>query len=184
MDTSPGTPSLHPPSREGHSSTRGGSCYRSFRPQPAGILHGAAGLLSRPAELTAIRPYSMHDDSQPTGESDSCFLPPPTPGDIHRPGLQPGPLLHDCQQNLRRFIKQRSHHGIAAQRDAAYSTVLTGLMQAWVSPREGPTAFELRKRAGTSIVAAKARATTGPTPGIVISLLQTASFFAMDSSRS
>ena len=42
-----------------------------------------------------------------------------------------------------------------------------------VRPKTAPTALELVKRAGTSTVARKVIATTGPTPGIVINLRQT-----------
>src|SRR5258708_20374861 len=44
-----------------------------------------------------------------------------------------------------------------------------------VNPKAGPTALEFLKRAGTSMVLLKARDTTGPTPGIVISRRQTLS---------
>jgi hypothetical protein len=40
-------------------------------------------------------------------------------------------------------------------------------------PKAAPTAFEFLKREGTSTVARKVSATTGPTPGVVISLRQT-----------
>ena len=35
------------------------------------------------------------------------------------PGLQPRPFLHPGQQHLSCLIEQRSHHAVAAQRDAA-----------------------------------------------------------------
>ena len=44
-------------------------------------------------------------------------------------------------------------------------------------------ALELAKRAGTSTVARKVSATTGPTPGVVISLRQTSSWRTAASSR-
>lgn len=44
-----------------------------------------------------------------------------------------------------------------------------------VSPRIGPTALKFLKRCGMSIVAVKASATTGPTPGTVIKRWQFAS---------
>src|SRR5580704_14854005 len=45
------------------------------------------------------------------------------------------------------------------------------LLRTGVSPRDGPTAFEFLKRAGTSTVLIKAKDTTGPTPGMVINRL-------------
>jgi hypothetical protein len=41
-----------------------------------------------------------------------------------------------------------------------------------VKPNAAPTVFELLKRLGTSIVARNVSATTGPTPGAVMSLRQ------------
>jgi len=49
-----------------------------------------------------------------------------------------------------------------------------------VSPNAGPTALELLKRPGMSIVLTNPKATTGPTPGMVIKRRQVASFRTMD----
>lgn len=49
-----------------------------------------------------------------------------------------------------------------------------------VSPNAGPTALEFLKRPGMSIVLTKPKATTGPTPGMVIKRRQVASFRTMD----
>jgi hypothetical protein len=53
------------------------------------------------------------------------------------------------------------------------TTVVPGYgMGRGVRPKAAPTVFELVKREGTSTVARNVSATTGPTPGVVISLRQ------------
>ena len=48
-------------------------------------------LLPGPAELGAVNPDAMHDDGQPTRQRDDCLFHAAAPGDLHRPGLEPGP---------------------------------------------------------------------------------------------
>ena len=45
-----------------------------------------------PAELGAINPDAVHDDGQATRQRDDCLFHAPAPGDLHRPGLEPGPF--------------------------------------------------------------------------------------------
>ena len=52
---------------------------------------GCCGLPG-PAELGAVYPDAMHDDSQPTGQGHDRLLQSAAPGDRHRPGLEPGPF--------------------------------------------------------------------------------------------
>src|SRR5664279_104447 len=46
-----------------------------------------------PAELSAINPYAVQDHGQPACQGDDRLLHSATPGDLHRPGLEPGPSL-------------------------------------------------------------------------------------------
>ncbi len=45
-----------------------------------------------PAELGAVNPDAMHDDGQPARQCDDRLFHATTPGDLHRPGLEPGPF--------------------------------------------------------------------------------------------
>src|ERR1039458_5361948 len=49
--------------------------------------------LPGPAELSAINPYAVHDHGQPARQRHNRLLHPAPPGDLHRPGLEPGPFL-------------------------------------------------------------------------------------------
>ena len=75
--------------------------------------------LPRPTELSAITPDPMQNGRQPAGERDDSLSPPAPLGHLHGPGFQPGPAAGSGQDDLSRFKQQRSHHGIAAQRDPA-----------------------------------------------------------------
>ena len=46
-----------------------------------------------PAELGAINPYAVHDHGQPARQRHDRLLHSATPGDLHRPGLEPRPSL-------------------------------------------------------------------------------------------
>src|SRR3974390_1981678 len=48
--------------------------------------------LPRPAELGAVDPDAMHDHGQPARQSHGGLLYSAVPGDLHRPGLEPGPF--------------------------------------------------------------------------------------------
>jgi|SRR5665213_206503 len=47
---------------------------------------------SGPSELSAVDPYAMHDHGQPTRQGHDRLLQPAAPGDLHCPGLEPGPF--------------------------------------------------------------------------------------------
>ncbi len=47
--------------------------------------------LPGPAELGAVNPDAVHDHGQPARQRHDRLLHPATPGDLHRPGLEPGP---------------------------------------------------------------------------------------------
>ena len=51
------------------------------------------GLLPGPAELSAINPDAVQDHGQPACQRNDRLLHPAPPGDLHRPGLEPGPFL-------------------------------------------------------------------------------------------
>jgi hypothetical protein len=48
---------------------------------------------SGPTELSAVNPDAVHDDGQSACQSHDRLLHPAAPGDLHRPGLGPGPFL-------------------------------------------------------------------------------------------
>ena len=48
--------------------------------------------VSGPAELGPINPYAVHDNGQPACQCDDRLLHPAMPGNLHRPGLEPGPF--------------------------------------------------------------------------------------------
>src|ERR1039458_586204 len=51
------------------------------------------GLFPGPAELGAINPYAVHDHGQSARQRHDRLLHSATPGDLHRPGLEPRPSL-------------------------------------------------------------------------------------------
>ena len=51
------------------------------------------GLFSGPAELGAVNPYPVHDHSQSACQGHDRLFHPAAPGDLHRPGFEPGPFL-------------------------------------------------------------------------------------------
>src|SRR5262249_45878077 len=50
------------------------------------------GDLPGPPELGAINPDAVHDHRQPTRQCHDRLFHPPMPGDLHRPGPEPGPF--------------------------------------------------------------------------------------------
>ena len=52
---------------------------------------------SGPPELGAGDPYAVHDHGQPTRQRHDRLLQPAVPGNLHRPGLEPGPLRRPHQ---------------------------------------------------------------------------------------
>ena len=51
------------------------------------------GLFPCPAELGAVNPDALHDHGQSAGQRHKRFFHPATPGDLHRPGLEPDHFL-------------------------------------------------------------------------------------------
>ncbi len=49
-------------------------------------------LFSGPPEVGAVYPNAMHNHRQPSRQGDDRLLHPATPGDLHRPGFEPGPF--------------------------------------------------------------------------------------------
>ena len=45
-----------------------------------------------PAELCAVNPDTVQDDGQPSRQCDNRSFHPAPPGNLHRPGLEPGPF--------------------------------------------------------------------------------------------
>src|SRR5215831_7170981 len=107
------TISPHPSSREGHHSTVGwisGSSPIWFDPAQ---LSSHCDFPS-PPELGAVNPDAMHDHGQPTRQRHDRLLPPAMPGDLHRPGLEPGPFRRTHQHALGRFVQHHPHHLVSA----------------------------------------------------------------------
>src|SRR6476469_2485646 len=64
---------------------------------------GCHGLLPGPTELSAVNPYAVHDHGQPACQGHDRLFHPAAPGDLHGPGLEPGPFLR-TQHALRCFV--------------------------------------------------------------------------------
>ena len=56
------------------------------------VQSSRCGSLPGPPELSAVNPDAMHDDGQPSRQRDDRLLHSAVPGDLHRPGLKPGPF--------------------------------------------------------------------------------------------
>src|SRR3974390_892966 len=70
--------------------------------------------LPRPAELGAVDPDAMHDHGQPARQSHGGLLYSAVPGDLHRPGLEPGPFGSAGQHDMGRLVEHDPHHLVAA----------------------------------------------------------------------
>src|SRR5450759_2923854 len=87
---------------------RGTSFHRWVEFEFPPIAFDPARLSSRcdlpgPAELGAINPYAVHDHCQPTRQGYNRLFQPAVPGNLHRPGLEPGPSCRTaCSGPLRR----------------------------------------------------------------------------------
>src|SRR5450759_2424750 len=67
-----------------------------------------------PAELGAVNPYAVHDHGQPARQRHDRLFHPAVPGDLHRPGLEPGPFRRTQQHDLGRFVEHHPHHLVPA----------------------------------------------------------------------
>src|SRR5674476_1065056 len=97
---------------------RGTSFHHSVELEFSPITSDPAWLLCRrdlpgPTELSAINPYAVHDHGQPTRQGHDRLFHPAAPGDLHRPGLEPGPFLR-TQHALSCFVEHDPHHLISA----------------------------------------------------------------------
>ena len=81
--------SPHPSSREGHHATAWWSSRFSYRVY---IQLSRCNGVFAPAELGAINPDAVHDDGQPTRQRHDRLFHTAAPGDLYRPGLEPGPF--------------------------------------------------------------------------------------------
>src|SRR5262245_60382917 len=104
--------SPHPSSREGHHSTARWSSSVLIG-LDAARFSCCCGLFSGPAELGAVNPYAVHDHSQPACQGHDRLFHPAAPGDLHRPGFEPGPFLRP-QHALSCFVEHDPHHLISA----------------------------------------------------------------------
>src|SRR5450830_2060700 len=71
------------------------------------------GLFPGPAELGAINPYAVHDYGEPARQRNDRLFHPAPPGDLHRPGLEPGPFIR-TQHALSCFVEHDPHHLVSA----------------------------------------------------------------------
>src|SRR5271165_4707909 len=127
--------SPHPSSREGHHSTAGWSS--KFPPivfDPARSSCCGRSLFPSPAELSAVNPDAVHDHGQPAGQRDDCLFHPAAPGDLHRPGLEPGPFLR-TQHALSCSAEHNPHHLIAAASYSAAAIDFAGLIRSRRQPK-------------------------------------------------
>jgi hypothetical protein len=93
---------------------RGTSFHRSVELKCSPIAFDPARLscccnVPGPAELGAVNPYAVHDHSHPTRQRHDRLLHPAMPGDLHRPGLEPGPLRRTHQHDLGRLVENHPH---------------------------------------------------------------------------
>jgi hypothetical protein len=81
---------------------------------PAQFSGCCRGLLPGPPELGTVNPDAVHDHGQPTRQRHDRLLHPALPGDLHGPGLQPGPPRQTHQHDMGRFVEHRPHHLVPA----------------------------------------------------------------------
>ena len=98
---------------------RGTSFHRWVELECSPIACGAVRLschcgLPGPLELGVINPYAVHDHGQPARQRHDRLLHPAAPGDLHGPGLEPGPFVGAGQHDLGRFVEHHSHHLVPA----------------------------------------------------------------------
>src|SRR3974390_521068 len=109
------TNSPHPSSRKGHLSTaRWSSKCSPIVFDPLQFSCCVRGLFPGPTELSAVDPDAVHDHGQPARQSHGGLLYSAVPGDLHRPGLEPGPFGSAGQHDMGRLVKHDPHHLVAA----------------------------------------------------------------------
>jgi hypothetical protein len=98
---------------------RGTSFHRSVDLEFSPIVFGDLRLschcgLPGPAELGAVNPDAVHDHGQQARQRHDRLLHPALPGDLHGPGLEPGPLRRTHQHDLSRLVEHHPHHIVPA----------------------------------------------------------------------
>ena len=136
--------SPHPSSREGHHSTaRWSSRFLLFDCDLA--FSCCCSLLPAPAELGAVNPDPVHDHGQPARQRHDRLFPAAAPGDLHRPGLEPGPFDGADQQDLGRLVEHDPHHLVAALRYGAGAVALARLILAGCQSKHRPDRLGVAK---------------------------------------
>src|ERR1700691_4495615 len=79
---------------------QGGAQFPPIGFDPALFSYCCPGLFPGPAELGAVNPDAVHDHGQPARQCYDRFFHPAVSCDLHRPGLEPGPLISAGQHNL------------------------------------------------------------------------------------
>src|SRR5665811_2053663 len=84
---------------------RGTSFHRSVELECSPIVIDPARFSCRcdfpgPAELGSVNPYAVHDYGQPACQRHDRLLHTAAPGDLHRPGLEPGPFIRTQHLSL------------------------------------------------------------------------------------
>jgi hypothetical protein len=95
------------------------------------------GLFSGPPELGAVHPHTVHDHGKPACQRHDRLLHPAAPGDLHRPGLEPGPFLR-THHALSCFVEHRPHRLISAARYSAVPIDLARLILGACQPKHRP----------------------------------------------
>src|SRR3984957_6743590 len=131
---------------------RGTSFHRTVELEFPPIAFGPARLSRRcdfpgPAELSTVNPDAVHDHSQSTGQRPDCLFYPAAPGDLHRPGLEPGPFLR-TQHALRCFVEHDPHHLISAARYSAAPIDLARLILGTSQSKHGTDCLGFTEASG------------------------------------
>ena len=134
--------SPHPSSREGHHSTAGWSS--SFLLLHL-ILHDCHAAAVSRVQLNSVPSTQMRCmiTANRRASATIAFFISTMPGDLHCPGLEPGPIRRTHQHDLRRFVEHHPHHLVAAPRypaDAIDSRRIDAGKH--VSPNTAPTDFD------------------------------------------
>src|ERR1035437_6383938 len=121
---------------------RGTSFHGLVELEYSHIVIDPAWLLCRrdlpgPTELSAINPYAVHDHGQPARQGHNRLLHSATPGDLHRPGLEPCPFRR-TQHALSCFVEHDPHHLISAALYSAAPFHLARLILGTRQPKHGP----------------------------------------------
>src|SRR5215475_14418209 len=110
-------------------------------------IYSRCGNLPGPSEFGAIDPDAMHDHGQPTRQGHDRLFHPAAPGDLHRPGFEPGPFLRP-QHALSCFVEHDPHHLISAARYSAVPIDLARLILGARQPKHGPDCLGFSEASG------------------------------------